>query len=60
MLMEPMCLLLASLSNEKVLVSYIVKSEDEKKFFKEKFWGGKLLVNANIEDVSEKTNFLFI
>ena len=45
------------LSNEKVLVSYIVKSEDEKKFFKEKFWGGKLLVNANIEDISEKTNF---
>lgn len=48
---------IGSLSNEKVLVSYIVKSEDEKKFFKEKFWGGKLLVNANIEDVSEKTNF---
>ena len=45
------------LSDEKVLVSYIVKSEDEKKFFKEKFWGGKLLVNANIEDISEKTNF---
>ena len=45
------------LSDEKVLVSYIVKSEEEKKFFKEKFWGGKLLVNANIEDVSEKTNF---
>ena len=48
---------IGSLSNEKVLVSYIVKSEDEKKFFKEKFWGGKLLVNANIEDVPEKTNF---
>ena len=48
---------IGSLSNEKVLVSSIVKSEDEKKFFKEKFWGGKLLVNANIEDVSEKTNF---
>ena len=45
------------LSDEKVLVSYIVKSEEEKKFFKEKFWGGKLLVNANIEDISEKTNF---
>ena len=45
------------LSDEKVLVSYIVKSEEEKKFFKEKFSGGKLLVNANIEDVSEKTNF---
>ena len=45
------------LSDEKVLVNYIVKSEEEKKFFKEKFWGGKLLVNANIEDVSEKTNF---
>lgn len=45
------------LSDERVLVSYIVKSEEEKKFFKEKFWGGKLLVNANIEDVSEKTNF---
>ena len=45
------------LSDEKVLVSYIVKSEEEKKFFKEKFSGGKLLVNANIEDISEKTNF---
>lgn len=45
------------LSDEKVRVSYIVKSEEEKKFFKEKFWGGKLLVNANIEDISEKTNF---
>lgn len=45
------------LSDEKLLVNYIVKSEEEKKFFKEKFWGGKLLVNANIEDVSEKTNF---
>ena len=45
------------LSDEKVLVNYIVKSEEEKKFFKEKFWGGKLLVNVNIEDVSEKTNF---
>ena len=40
-----------------MLVNYIVKSEEEKKFFKEKFWGGKLLVNVNIEDVSEKTNF---
>ena len=45
------------LSDEKVLVNYIIKSEEEKKFFKEKFWGGKLLVNVNIEDVSEKTNF---
>ena len=45
------------LSDEKVLVSYLVKSEEEKKFFKEKFWGGKILVNANIEDTSEKTNF---
>lgn len=45
------------LSDEKVLVSYLVKSEEEKKFFKEKFWGGKILVNANIEDTPEKTNF---
>ena len=45
------------LSDEKVLVSYLVKSEEEKKFFKEKFWGGKLLVNANVEDTPEKTNF---
>ena len=45
------------LSDEKVLVSYLVKSEEEKKFFKEKFFGGKILVNANIEDISEKTNF---
>lgn len=45
------------LSDEKVLVNYIVKSGEEKNFFKEKFSGGKLLVNANIEDVSEKTNF---
>ena len=48
---------IGNLSDEKVLVNYIVKSKEEKKFFKEKFWGGKLLVNANIEDVSEKTNF---
>ena len=48
---------IGNLSDEKVLVNYIAKSEEEKNFFKEKFWGGKLLVNANIEDVSEKTNF---
>jgi len=38
-------------------VSYLVKSEEEKNFFKEKFWGGKILVNASIEDTPEKTNF---
>ena len=48
---------IGNLLDEKVLVNYIAKSEEEKNFFKEKFWGGKLLVNANIEDVSEKTNF---
>ena len=42
---------------EKVLINYKVKSEEEKKFFKEKFWGGKLSVVANIEDVPSKTNF---
>ena len=42
---------------EKVLINYKVKSEEEKKFFKEKFWGGKLSVVANIEDVPSKNNF---
>ena len=45
------------INNEKVLISYIVKNEDEKRFFREKFWGGKLVVNATIEDIPSKTNF---
>ena len=45
------------IGDEEVLINYKIKSEEEKKFFKEKFWGGKLSVVANIEDVPSKTNF---
>ena len=45
------------IGDEDVLINYKIKSEEEKKFFKEKFWGGKLSVVANIEDVPSKTNF---
>ena len=45
------------IGNEEVLINYKNKSEEEKNFFKEKFWGGKLSVVANIEDVPSKTNF---
>ena len=45
------------IGDEEVLINYKIKSEEEKKFFKEKFWGGKLSVVANIEDVPRKTNF---
>ena len=45
------------INNEKVLINYIVKNEDEKRFFREKFWGGKLVVNATIDDIPSKTNF---
>ena len=45
------------IGDENVLINYKIKSEKEKKFFKEKFWGGKLSVVANIEDVPRKTNF---
>ena len=37
------------IGDEEVLINYKIKSEEEKKFFKEKFWGGKLSVFANIE-----------
>ena len=45
------------IGDEEVLINYKIKSEEEKKFFKEKFLGGKLSVVANIEDVPSKTNF---
>ena len=45
------------IGDEEVLINYKIKSEEEKRFFKEKFWGGKLSVVANIEDVPSKTNF---
>ena len=45
------------IGDEEVLINYKIKSEEEKKFFKEKFGGGKLSVVANIEDVPSKTNF---
>ena len=45
------------IGDEDVLINYKIKSEEEKNFFKEKFWGGKLSVVANIEDVPSKTNF---
>ena len=45
------------IGGENVLINYKIKSEEEKRFFKEKFWGGKLSVVANIEDVPSKTNY---
>ena len=48
---------LAKLNKEKVLFTYILKDEKEKTFFKEHFQGGKLKVNADIEDIGEKKNF---
>lgn len=47
----------AKLGKEKVLFNYIVKSEEEKKFFIKNFSGGILKVNADIEDISDKKNF---
>ena len=48
---------IAKLNKEKVLFTYILKDEKEKIFFKEHFQGGKLKVNADIEDIGEKKNF---
>jgi len=48
---------IAKLNKEKVLFTYILKDEKEKTFFKEHFQGGKLKVNADIEDIGEKKNF---
>ena len=48
---------IAKLNKEKVLFTYILKDEKEKIFFKEHFQGGKLKVNAAIEDIGEKKNF---
>ena len=48
---------IAKLNKEKVLFTYILKDEKEKIFFKEHFQGGKLKVNAAIEDIAEKKNF---
>ena len=48
---------IAKLNKEKVLFTYILKDEKEKTFFKENFQGGKLKVNADIEDIGEKKNF---
>ena len=45
------------INNEKVLISYTLQNEDEKVFFKKKFYGGKVFANGNIEELKEKTNF---
>jgi len=45
------------INNEKVLISYTLQNEDEKVFFKKKFYGGKVFANVNIEELKEKTNF---
>ena len=45
------------INNEKVLISYTLQNEDEKVFFKKKFYGGKVFANGNIVELKEKTNF---
>ena len=45
------------INNEKVLISYTLQNEDEKVFFKKKFYGGKVFANGSIEELKEKTNF---
>ena len=42
------------INNEKVLISYTLQNEDEKVFFKKKFYGGKVFANVNIEELKEK------
>ena len=45
------------INNERVLISYTLQNEDEKVFFKKKFYGGKVFANGSIEELKEKTNF---
>ncbi|MGX7111268.1 ComEC/Rec2 family competence protein [Gemella cuniculi] len=47
----------AKLNKEKILFNYVLKNEEEKEYFKEKFSGGRIFVVGNIVNITEKRNF---